>query len=300
MRPGLKSLIAHPEKARLPDDVGIIDFANTDLDAAKRAAVSAALGTKDFLVVEGPPGTGKTTFIAELVVQTLRRNPEARILLTSQTHVALDNAIERTRILSPETSIVRVVGRAGSARVAPESRSLLLENLMTQWRHEVLTSGRQFRVDWASSNSISPDDVKFGMRLKEFVSTRRELRRKKNELKDLQGELQRTTGGDVAALSLITTAPGGEQDQVLDLTTDISRINSEIKTIKSTLGQIEIQLSNLNDIAAELILQPDEELDDWVAAYLPDTRATKRLLILLSIFSEWKLNSADVKSLRLH
>jgi superfamily I DNA and/or RNA helicase len=45
--------------------------------------------------VEGPPGTGKTTFITELVLQTLRANPNARVLLTSQTHVALDNSLER-------------------------------------------------------------------------------------------------------------------------------------------------------------------------------------------------------------
>ena len=31
-------------------------------------AVATAIGAQDFFVVEGPPGTGKSSFIAELVL----------------------------------------------------------------------------------------------------------------------------------------------------------------------------------------------------------------------------------------
>lgn len=287
VRPGLKNLIAHPEKARLPESIGEISFANTSIDEAKQAAVYAALGTNDFLIVEGPPGTGKTTFIAELVVQTLRQNPHTRILLTSQTHVALDNAIERIRNLSPELKIVRVAGKAGSARVAPEAQPFLLGNQMARWREEVLDSGRKFIVKCAASNGIAPDDVKFGMLLKEFVSTRRDLSNKEKDLAELEGELYQATGEEVKAGHL-PAALSDESEQVLDLKNDIARINSEIKATKKNLQQIEKSLTGLSEIGKELVAQPDDELDEWVSAYLPDTPATKRLLELLSIFSDWE------------
>jgi hypothetical protein len=130
--------------------------------------------------------------------------------------------------------------------------------------------------------------VKFGLMLKEFVSTRQDLSRRENELAELEGELYQATGGDVDASSLLTPGLNEEPEQVLDLKNDISRINSEIKTAKKSLQQIEKNLIGLSEMGRELVAQPDEELDEWVAAYLPDTPATKRLLELLGIFSEWE------------
>jgi len=60
-------------------------------------AVAKALIATDMALIQGPPGTGKTTVIAEIIWQTLLRNPEAKILVTSQTNLAVDNALERLR-----------------------------------------------------------------------------------------------------------------------------------------------------------------------------------------------------------
>ena len=60
-------------------------------------AVAKALVATDMALIQGPPGTGKTTVIAEIIWQTLLRNPEAKILITSQTNLAVDNALERLR-----------------------------------------------------------------------------------------------------------------------------------------------------------------------------------------------------------
>jgi hypothetical protein len=45
--------------------------------------------------IQGPPGTGKTTVIVEAVKRRLAANPDERILVTSHSNLAVDNALER-------------------------------------------------------------------------------------------------------------------------------------------------------------------------------------------------------------
>ena len=59
----------------------------------QRRFVEQALGTPDFAFLEGPPGSGKTTAICELVLQLAEQGK--RVLLCASTHVAVDNVLER-------------------------------------------------------------------------------------------------------------------------------------------------------------------------------------------------------------
>ena len=60
-------------------------------------AVAKTLLAKDLALIQGPPGTGKTTVIAEIIWQTFLRDPKAKLLITSQTNLAVDNALERIK-----------------------------------------------------------------------------------------------------------------------------------------------------------------------------------------------------------
>lgn len=57
--------------------------------------ISKALATEDLFFMQGPPDTGKTTAIVEIILQTINAKPGARILISSETHVAVDNAFDR-------------------------------------------------------------------------------------------------------------------------------------------------------------------------------------------------------------
>ena len=59
----------------------------------QREFVEKALGTPDFAFLEGPPGSGKTHAICELVLQFIDQG--MNVLLCSTTHVAVDNVLER-------------------------------------------------------------------------------------------------------------------------------------------------------------------------------------------------------------
>ena len=61
----------------------------------QRNFVNKALNTPDFAILEGPPGSGKTTVILELICQIIKQGK--RILLCGSTHVAIDNVLERLK-----------------------------------------------------------------------------------------------------------------------------------------------------------------------------------------------------------
>lgn len=87
-----------------------------DRNGAKeqREFVEKALLTPDFAILEGPPGSGKTTVILELICQLVKEGK--RILLCGSTHVAIDNVLERLKEkeLLSELSILPV--RIGDER----------------------------------------------------------------------------------------------------------------------------------------------------------------------------------------
>ena len=66
----------------------------TQINDRQRRGVSMGLAMQNLMVLQGPPGTGKTTFILELIRQLKKRESATRILITSQSHLAVDNVIE--------------------------------------------------------------------------------------------------------------------------------------------------------------------------------------------------------------
>lgn len=87
----------------------------------QRHFVEIALATPDFVLLEGPPGSGKTTAICELVLQLARQGKRA--LLCASTHVAVDNVLERLMDASnPHRDLVIPV-RIGERRNVSEKAS---------------------------------------------------------------------------------------------------------------------------------------------------------------------------------
>src|SRR3546814_10672621 len=81
-RPDLRDIITGKRAPEAPSPPSDVTFFQSDLDDDKLEAVRSALGTKDLLLVEGPPGTGKPKFITELVAPVPSRIPEARIMMS--------------------------------------------------------------------------------------------------------------------------------------------------------------------------------------------------------------------------
>ena len=81
----------------------------------QRDMAKLALCTKDFAFLEGPPGSGKTTTILEIIAQMIMRGE--RVMLAASTNAAIDNILERLNKL-PENVLDKVlavrIGNDGS------------------------------------------------------------------------------------------------------------------------------------------------------------------------------------------
>ena len=69
-------------------------FFNDNLNQSQRDAVKFALTCRDVGIIHGPPGTGKTTTIVEVIVQAVK-NCDLKILACAPSNVAVDNILER-------------------------------------------------------------------------------------------------------------------------------------------------------------------------------------------------------------
>ena len=115
------------EKAKIANTV-----IEKGLNDKQLEAVTKAILAKDMAFIQGPPGTGKTTVIAEIIWQEVLKNKDCRILLTSQTNLAVDNALERLqgkRGIRP----VRIVPQSKIENLEREGRRYLLP-LIEDWR----------------------------------------------------------------------------------------------------------------------------------------------------------------------
>jgi superfamily I DNA and/or RNA helicase len=110
-------------EVRIPDESDEPEF--EFLDEYQRNAVgrSLCLGDNEIMPVIGPPGTGKTTFIASAVLSHAKRN--GTVLISSHTNRAVDNAIEKISQIS-DLSAGEVVRVAHDWKISPSVRRFSL------------------------------------------------------------------------------------------------------------------------------------------------------------------------------
>ncbi|KAG7245412.1 hypothetical protein INR49_010863 [Caranx melampygus] len=70
-----------------------VEFFNLNLDDSQREAVSFALSQRELAVIHGPPGTGKTTTVVEIILQAVKQGQ--KVLCCASSNVAVDNLVER-------------------------------------------------------------------------------------------------------------------------------------------------------------------------------------------------------------
>lgn len=123
----------------------ISDFHNKNIaaNAAQMDSVVRAFAEEEFFMIQGPPRTGKTTVIKELILQQLDVMPDSKILVVSQANVAVDNVLRGIAEITKETNLVddRQIVRCGDIeKIADDLESYSFERKFEGYRRSVMDS----------------------------------------------------------------------------------------------------------------------------------------------------------------
>lgn len=135
--PTISDIVFEPSLAKSKNNelLTLKDCHSEYIDPPKLASLNKALAAEDIFLLQGPPGTGKTTFISELVCQILDRKPDSKILIASQSHVAVDHSLTKIKELDPDIKLIRI----GLKEKLSESVSeYTLDRFCKEWTQQVI------------------------------------------------------------------------------------------------------------------------------------------------------------------
>jgi hypothetical protein len=186
-------------------------YVHKGLNDEQQAAFQNALTVPDLLLVLGPPGTGKTHTITEIIRHHCIFNKE-HVLVASRTHKAVDNVLSR---LPTSLEVVRL---GHEDRVAEDTRHLLLDAKAKKMQEEILR-----RTEHQSAGlACFLDDAK------EIMGWRRELIQFGKQMEQCEQQQQHIQERKQEVLQRI-----------------LLPFNEELSTIKRQLQIYEQQLINL-------------------------------------------------------
>ena len=103
---------------------------NPGLDVSQREAIDFVLqGERPISLIHGPPGTGKTTTVAELIRQAVHYHG-MRVLVAAPSNVAVDNILEKLTEPTTKHPTLRVVRLGHPARIKPSIAKYGIEALV--------------------------------------------------------------------------------------------------------------------------------------------------------------------------
>ena len=253
--PHLEEWLFDVSRVRVPDSKEPLEIThwlnpNVESNANQREAIEKMLRTKDLFLLQGPPGTGKTTVIAEAIFQFAQRGE--RVLLSSQSNDAVDNALERL-VKVPEIRAIRLM-KSSRNRFSKDDDAVekLSEDTALRYYYESLSERisartlgkwRQIENDQATCEKDQNDVAAINSKILQFSQNR------ENELQTLQklqGELS-TTREELNRAA--------EQNELIEL----ERRNLE--EFKKTLSGEAIDLT-LSDLQLDVVEQAADQLND--------------------------------------
>lgn len=133
----------NPENVQFGLEIEEDDLAAYGLNDGQRASFKALLKVGPIGLLQGPPGSGKTRFIASLTHWLLTKGGAQRVLIASQSHEAVNNVLQSVlgtyQTLGGKADILRVGSRGATERVRPYQARALRERYKIRFENGLKT-----------------------------------------------------------------------------------------------------------------------------------------------------------------
>ena len=143
---------------------------NAELNESQQAAIRFALSASDVAIIHGPPGTGKTTTVVELICQAIAKGQ--KVLACAPSNTAVDNLLEK--LVDARQKCVRL---GHPARVSERLHDHTLDTQVA--RHELTALIREMQRE---AEGLFRQAGKF-TRAKPAHGAKREMRQEAKRLK---------------------------------------------------------------------------------------------------------------------
>ncbi|GJN24148.1 hypothetical protein PR202_gb11870 [Eleusine coracana subsp. coracana] len=180
-------------------------------------AISKALGSRDVFLLHGPPGTGKTTTIIEIILQEVKRG--SKILACAASNIAVDNIVER--LARYRTKLVRL---GHPARLLPQVLDSALDAQVLRADNSSLAGDIRKEMKVLNSKLLKAKDR----------NTKRDIRKELKTLAKEERKRQQLAITDVLknANVVLTTLTGASSKKLNGITFDLVIIDEAAQALE--------------------------------------------------------------------
>ena len=286
VNPEISDIIFNPTIATSKNNLMLTetDCKSREIDKSKLISLEKALSANNMFLLQGPPGTGKTTFISELVYQILygndkyRGNPDAKILIASQSHVAVDHSIAKIKKLIPDIKMIRI---GILDKLSESSREYTLDIFCREWTQKVIENCKEALARYKQEIGIDESLQEKNSIINEIESINQEISELIYELEKVETELERVNILDskwqfvnekiatMKQMVAIKTAGVTEEQlsQIIDeFTENLSVLNDNLASVideSIALAEQKIELQNRYVSINEKLGVKGHEVDEW-------------------------------------
>ena len=286
VNPEISEIIFNPTIATSKNNLMLTetDCESREIDKSKLISLEKALSADNMFLLQGPPGTGKTTFISELVYQILygndkyRGNPDAKILIASQSHVAVDHSLAKIKKLIPDIKMIRI---GILDKLSESSREYTLDIFCREWTQKVIENCKEALIRYKKEIGIDESLQEKNSIINEIESITQEISELIYELEKVETELERVNVLDfkwqfvnekIATMkqmvAIKTVGVTEEQlSQIIDeFTESLSVLNDKLASVideSIALAEQKIELQNRYVSINEKLGVKGHEVDEW-------------------------------------
>ena len=216
------------------------------------SAVKQGVSQSPILLLQGPPGTGKTTVIVEIILQAIAQNK--RVLLTSQTHQAVCNVLEKLHELKQagktSVSMVRYAKQEGklsdiekmylAGYQEDEFKNILERSNISlselEEKRKSLLADKDICQN-AFSDSLSVEQIE-KKRDQDLQTAEAECKKRENNIKEFyNGRRKSETDSYIQSKRSLEQKLAGLRAELTIVEKEIQKSNEKIKTLSERLNK---------------------------------------------------------------